>query len=34
MIRGLEKIYSFEEYYQNNDESDNRYELIDGKLTL
>ncbi|MGK7954704.1 MAG: Uma2 family endonuclease [Crocosphaera sp.] len=34
MIQVSEKIYSFEEYYQYNDQSDNRYELVDGRLVL
>ncbi|MDJ0662664.1 MAG: Uma2 family endonuclease [Crocosphaera sp.] len=34
MIQVSEKIYSFEDYCQHNDESDNRYELVDGKLVL
>ena len=34
MIQVSEKIYSFEDYCQHNDESDNRYELVDGRLVL
>ncbi|MGK7880205.1 MAG: Uma2 family endonuclease [Crocosphaera sp.] len=34
MIQVSEKIYSFEDYCQHNDESDNRYELVDGRFVL
>ncbi len=34
MIQVSEKIYSCEEYCQHNEELDNRYELVDGKLVL
>ena len=34
MIQLSEKIYSFEDYCQYNDEADNHYELVDGRLVL
>lgn len=34
MIQASEKIYSFEDYAQYNDQLDHRYELVDGKLVL
>lgn len=34
MIQASEKIYSFEEYYNYTNESDNHYELVDGRLVL
>ncbi|HAC62590.1 MAG TPA: hypothetical protein DCF68_03400 [Cyanothece sp. UBA12306] len=34
MIQTSKKIYSFENYCNSSDESDNRYELVDGSLIL
>ncbi|MGK7942460.1 MAG: Uma2 family endonuclease [Crocosphaera sp.] len=34
MIQVSEKIYNFEDYCQYNDQSDNHYELVDGRLVL
>lgn len=34
MMQTSEKIYRFEDYCQQNDQSDNRYELVDGRLVL